>query len=181
MVSFWILSRFGPRRDVFAEPLVKLRERRPRAVSTARAAAADATRCVDAVAALRDAWSSRVGLERWRRGRGQERSASLRCAARGRRRAAVNGSPIRHRGDACGVEPSLGCAGCRGMQSRAALLVKQSGRIATWPRCDVLQAPLWMRGDRCGSLDSIALAAAHEQCCFRAPDAPQHFVSLDSG
>ena len=29
----------------------------------------------------------------------------------------MNGPPLRHRRDACGVEPSLGCAGCRGMQS----------------------------------------------------------------
>ena len=33
VVSFWILSRFGPRRARFPEPLVKLRERRPRAVT----------------------------------------------------------------------------------------------------------------------------------------------------
>ena len=58
--------------------------------------------------------------------------------------------------------PRLCC--CRGMQSRAALLVKQSGGIASWPRCDVLQAPLWLSGDRCGSLDSIAPAAVCSQC-----------------
>ena len=52
--------------------------------------------------------------------------------------------------------PRLCC--CRGMQSRAALLVKQSVSIASWPRRDVLQAPLRFCGDRCGSIDSVALS-----------------------
>ena len=54
------------------------------------------------------------------------------------------------------------------MRSRAALLVKQSVGSASWPRCDVLQAPLWLSGDRCGSLDSIALAAAHGRVLFQS-------------
>jgi hypothetical protein len=160
---------------------VKLRGRRRRAVFAARAAAADATRCVDAVAALRDAWSSRVGLERWRRGPGQERSASLRCAALGWRRAAVNGPPLRHRRDACGVTPRL--SGWQAAMSAScfasgAVLDRRVVGIASWPRCDVLQAPLWLSGDRCGSLDSIALDAALLSMLMREP---QHFVSIDSG
>ena len=101
------------------------------------------------------------GLERWRHGRGQERSASLRCAARGRRRAAVNGPPRRHRRDACDVEPRRGCAGCRGMQSRAALLVNRVILSRVGIDGDVLPAPLWLFGDRCGSLGSIDLC-----CCL---------------
>ena len=58
VVYFSILRRFGRDGVGLAELLVKRRERRPRAVSAARAAAADATRCVDAVAALPDAWGS---------------------------------------------------------------------------------------------------------------------------
>ena len=115
----------------------------------------DARRRPHAVAALRDAWSRRVGLERCRGDRGADRSASSRCAALGRRRAAVNGPPLRHRRDACGVEPRLGCAGCRGMQSLAALLVKQTLSRAGIDG-DVLLAPLRFCGDRCGSVDSIA-------------------------
>ena len=72
--------------------------------------------------------------------RGSERSTSTPSTRRVRRRAT----------------PRLCC--CRGMQSRAALLVKQSVGIASWPRRDVLHAPLRLSGDRCGSVDSIALS-----------------------
>ena len=72
--------------------------------------------------------------------RGSERSTPTPSARRVRRRAS----------------PRLCC--CRGMQSLAALLVKQSVGSATWPRCDVLPAPLRLSGDRCGSVDSIALS-----------------------
>ena len=78
---------------------------------------------------------------------------SVRTASRGSERSALTPSTRRVRRRAT---PRLCC--CRGMQSRAALLVKQSGRIASWPRCDVLQAPLWLSGDRCGSAGSIALS-----------------------
>ena len=84
---------------------------------------------------------------------------SARTASRGSERSALTPSTRRVRRRAT---PRLCC--CRGMQSRAALLVKQSGGIASWPRCDVLQAPLWLSGDRCGSLDSIAPAAVCSQC-----------------
>ena len=184
VVSFWISSRFGPRRGRFAEPLVKLPERRRRVSSAARNAAVDAHRRPHAVAALRDAWSSRVGLER-RGGRGQERSASLRCAARGRRRAAVNGPPSRHLRDACDGAPRLS-----GWQAAMGASCFASGEaldrgvvgIASWPRRDVPQAPLRFCGDRCGSVYSIALAAAHGSSVVSERQMLRNiFVSLDSG
>ena len=95
----------------------------------------------------------------------------MRCAALGCRRAAVNGPPIRHRRDACGVAPRLrGCQAAMGAScfASAAALDRRGVGIATWPRCDVLQAPLRFRGDRRGSV------AANSSLCSQASnvDAP---------
>jgi hypothetical protein len=72
--------------------------------------------------------------------------------------------PLRHRRDACGVTPRLsGWQAAMGASCFAsgAALDRRGGVIASWPQCDVLLAPLWLSGDRCGSLDSIALC-----CCL---------------
>ena len=93
------------------------------------------------------------------------------CVALGRRRAAVNGPPLRHRRDACGVAPRLrGCQAAMGASCFAsgAALDRGAGGGASWPRCDVLPAPLRFRGHRCGSLDSIALAAAQGAVLFQS-------------
>ena len=76
----------------------------------------------------------------------------------------MNGPPLRHRRDACDVAPRLsGWQAAMGASCFAsgAALDRGAGGGASWPRCDVLPAPLRFFGDRCGSLDSIALC-----CCL---------------
>ena len=107
------------------------------------------------------------GPRGWRGSRGQEWSAPWRCAAPGRRRAAVNGPPSRHRRDTCDGAPRLS-----GWQAAMGASCFASGEaldrgvvgIASWPRRDVLQAPLWLSGDRCGSLARLHSAAVCSQC-----------------
>ena len=69
--------------------------------------------------------------------------------------------PLRHRRDACEGAPRLSgwqaAMGASCFASGAALDRRRVGS-ATWPRRDVLQAPLRFIGDRCGSLGSIALS-----------------------
>ena len=125
------------------------------------------------------------GPRGWRGSRGQEWSAPWRCAAPGRRRAAVNGPPSRHRRDTCDGAPRLS-----GWQAAMGASCFASGEaldrgvvgIASWPRRDVLQAPLRFCGDRCGSVYSIALTAAHGSSVVSERQMLRNiFVSLDSG
>ena len=95
--------------------------------------------------------------------RGQERSASAACSARtvsrGSERSALTPSMRRVR-RSIAPEWLAGCNGWLHALRAARRLDRRVVGIAGWPRCDVLQAPLWLSGDRCGSVDSIALAAA---------------------
>ena len=92
---------------------------------------------------------------------------------------------LRHRGDACGVTPRLS-----GWQAAMGASCFASGEaldrgvvgIASWPRRDVLQAPLRNCGHRCGSVYSIALTAAHGSSVVSERQMLRNiFVSLDSG
>ena len=66
--------------------------------------------------------------------------------------------PLRHRRDACEGAPRLSgwqaAMGASCFASAAALDRRRVG-IATWPRCDVLPAPLRFRGHRCARLTRL--------------------------
>ena len=54
---------------------------------------------------------------------------------------------------------------------------QQSDIIASWPRRDVLQAPLWMRGDRCGSV-AVNYSLCSQASNVDAPAASRNIAFL---